>query len=144
LREIWMEVWCLVNQARPTHNGRLEEEIACDANCDVDRFAMSQVFRNIFENAVDASPAGAPVKLYCRTESNGSGEEIYVAINDKGPGLSPEQERRIFEPFFTTKAKGTGLGMAIVQRIIQSHGGTIAASSPGGSQIEIRLPRGAT
>jgi len=64
LREIWMEVWCLVNQARPTHNGRLEEEIACDANCDVDRFAMSQVFRNIFENAVDASPAGAPVKLY--------------------------------------------------------------------------------
>ena len=144
LRDIWMEVWCLVNQARPAHSGRLEEEIVGNATCHVDRFAMAQVFRNIFENAVDASPAGAPVSVRCWCQSNGSGEDIYVAISDQGPGLSPEQVRRIFEPFFTTKAKGTGLGMAIVQRIVQSHGGTIVASSPRGAQIEIRLPRGAT
>lgn len=144
LREIWMEVWCLVNQARPTHAGHLEEEIACDAICHVDRFAMAQVFRNIFENAVDASPPGAPVNVRCWSEFNGSGEEIHVAISDQGPGLSPEQQCRIFEPFFTTKSKGTGLGMAIVQRIIQSHGGTIVARSPRGAEIEIRLPRGAT
>jgi len=143
LREIWMEVWCLVNQARPMHAGRLEEEMACDTICHVDRFAMSQVFRNIFENAVDASPAGAPVSVRCWSESNGNGEEIHVTISDQGPGLSSEQQRRIFEPFFTTKAKGTGLGMAIVQRIVQSHGGTIIASSPRGAQIEVRLPRGA-
>ena len=42
-----------------------------------------------------------------------------------------EQQKRIFEPFFTTKAKGTGLGMAIAQRIVQAHGGTIAVTSPG-------------
>jgi PAS domain S-box-containing protein len=143
LRDIWKEVWCLVNQAHRSHGGRLEEEITCDSTCHVDRFAISQVFRNIFENAVDASPAGAPVRVRCWSHSNGNGEEICVAISDQGPGLSSEQERRIFEPFFTTKAKGTGLGMAIVQRIIQSHGGTIMASSPRGAEIEIRLPRGA-
>jgi PAS domain S-box-containing protein len=143
LRDIWKEVWCLVNQARPSHAGRLEEEIECDSTCWVDRFAMSQAFRNILENAVEVSPAGAPVSVRCWSQSNGTGEEICVAISDQGPGLSPEQQRRIFEPFFTTKAKGTGLGMAIVQRIVQSHGGAIIASSPRGAQIEIRLPRGA-
>jgi hypothetical protein len=143
LRELWMEVWCLVNQAHPTRAARLEEDIACDASCHVDRFAMAQVFRNIFENALEASPTGAPVTVRCWSESNGSGEGIYIAISDQGPGLSAEQQRRIFEPFFTTKTKGTGLGMAIVQRIVHSHGGTVAASSPGGAQIEITLPRAA-
>ena len=64
-----------------------------------------------------------------------------IAITDRGPGLTPEQQQRIFEPFFTTKAKGTGLGMAIAFRIVESHGGTITASSPRGAQIEIALPR---
>jgi len=84
------------------------------------------------------------VSVRCWAESNGNGEAIYVTISDQGPGLSAEQQCRIFEPFFTTKTKGTGLGMAIVQRIVHSHGGTVAASSPGGAQIEITLPRGGT
>jgi signal transduction histidine kinase len=66
---------------------------------------------------------------------------VVISIADRGPGLSVEQQQRIFEPFFTTKAKGTGLGMAIASRIVQSHGGSIAASSPGGARLEITLPR---
>jgi len=131
-----------VNQAHATRGARLEEEIACDAVSHVDRFAMSQVFRNIFENALEASPTGAPIAVRCSSASNGNRPGICITIEDQGPGLSTEQQQRIFEPFFTTKSKGTGLGMAIVQRIVQSHGGTIAAQSPRGAQIEIMLPRG--
>jgi signal transduction histidine kinase len=102
---------------------------------------MAQVFRNIFENAIDASGVGEPVAIHCRDLTTRDGSALAVAISDRGPGLSPEQQRRIFEPFSTTKAKGTGLGMAIASRIVESHGGTIAASSPGGARIEITLPR---
>jgi signal transduction histidine kinase len=66
---------------------------------------------------------------------------LHVSIRDEGPGLNPEQQARIFEPFFTTKTKGTGLGMALAQRIVEAHEGTIAASSPDGAQIDITLPR---
>jgi signal transduction histidine kinase len=55
--------------------------------------------------------------------------------------MTPEQKRRIFEPFFTTKTKGTGLGMAIAQRIVEIHGGTISVeeSTPGATLL-IVLP----
>jgi signal transduction histidine kinase len=102
---------------------------------------MAQVFRNIFENAVEVSPAGEVVEVACSEMANGKGRAVVISIADRGPGLSPEQQQRIFEPFFTTKAKGTGLGMAIASRIVQSHGGSIAASSSGGARIEITLPR---
>jgi len=144
LRELWKEVWCLVTQVHPTRKARLEEEISCQPISHVDRFAMSQVFRNIFENAIEVSPTGDAVTVRCSSASNGSGDGICIAIEDRGPGLSAEQQQRIFEPFFTTKSKGTGLGMAIVQRIVQSHGGTIAARSPSGARIEITLPLEAT
>jgi signal transduction histidine kinase len=81
------------------------------------------------------------VEITCYEPPNGKASSLVIAIADRGPGLTPEQQQRIFEPFFTTKAKGTGLGMAIASRIVQSHGGTIAASSPGGARIEIMLPR---
>ena len=65
-------------------------------------------------------------------------------MRDNGPGLSSEQRRRIFEPFFTTKTKGTGLGMAIAQRIVEAHGGQIAVGTPPGrgAEIQLLLPRG--
>jgi signal transduction histidine kinase len=68
---------------------------------------------------------------------------LAVSFHDQGPGLTEEQERRIFEPFYTTKTKGTGLGMAIAQRIVSAHGGSItAAGGPKGATIEVTLPRG--
>jgi signal transduction histidine kinase len=64
-------------------------------------------------------------------------------FRDNGPGLTADQRERIFEPFYTTKTKGTGLGMAIAKRIVQSHGGRIeAGDAPGrGAQIIVTLPR---
>jgi PAS domain S-box-containing protein len=139
LQELWKEVWCLVRQAHPARDARLVEEVTCRNHVThADPYLLSQVFRNVFENALEASPPGSAVTVRC---FDAGGNEIGIAISDEGPGLSPEQQRRIFEPFFTTKAKGTGLGMAIAQRIVQSHRGGILASSPHGAQIEIRLPR---
>jgi signal transduction histidine kinase len=68
---------------------------------------------------------------------------VRISVLDNGPGLTAEQRRRIFEPFFTTKTKGTGLGMAIAQRIVEAHGGVleIGAENGPGTEIILTLPR---
>jgi signal transduction histidine kinase len=68
---------------------------------------------------------------------------LTITIRDNGPGLSTEQRERVFEPFFTTKPKGTGLGMAIVKRIIEAHGGDIrVGGSTDGAEFLINFPPG--
>jgi two-component system, LuxR family, sensor kinase FixL len=143
LQQIWIEVWDQVLQTRKGCQIALKENVETETCAEVDRFALGQVFRNIFENAVEAAPSDSTVYIMAQGQSDESGDELLISIRDEGPGLSAEQRRQIFEPFFTTKAKGTGLGMAIASRIVQSHGGTITARSPAGAEIEIRVPRGA-
>jgi signal transduction histidine kinase len=65
-----------------------------------------------------------------------------VVVSDDGPGITPEDLPRIFTPFFTTKDRGTGLGLATVQRIVDAHGGSIEVeSSPGrGATFSLWLP----
>ena len=78
-------------------------------------------------------------------EANGAVQPaVDIIIRDNGPGLTPEQRRNLFEPFYTTKTHGTGLGMAIVKRIIDAHEGVIAAGTDYGcgATILIALPRG--
>ena len=69
-------------------------------------------------------------------------EAIRISVRDNGPGLNQEQQERIFEPFYTTKTKGTGLGMAIAQRIVEAHEGKIEVGNPAtrGTEIIITLP----
>jgi signal transduction histidine kinase len=71
---------------------------------------------------------------------------LIVTLRDNGPGLTVEQQTKIFEPFYTTKTQGTGLGMAIAKRIVETHGGRIVArpNTPSGAEIQITLPRTAT
>ena len=105
-----------------------------------DRFRIEQVFRNLFENAIAACKTGGSI----RVRGSRSDEACCFVVSDTGPGLSPEQQARIFEPFFTTKAKGTGLGMAIVKRIVTAHGGTIEVLSGSdkmiGATLKVCLP----
>jgi signal transduction histidine kinase len=143
LRELWQEAW---QQATPPGGAgqvRLEEQVVGPTTCQADRFALIQVFRNIFENALEVSPPGGVVQVRCEKTAVGAAEAVRVAIRDQGPGLTPQQQQRIFDPFFTTKAKGTGLGMAIAQRIVQAHGGSIEARVVGGTEIVVTLPTGA-
>jgi two-component system sensor histidine kinase FlrB len=67
---------------------------------------------------------------------------VHLTVTDSGPGIPADVAPRVFEPFFTTKATGTGLGLAVVKSIIDSHGGEIGLESPtrGGTTMSIILP----
>jgi signal transduction histidine kinase len=108
--------------------------------------ALSQVWTNLIDNAVDASPENAQIEIATWTEPAAGTEPgwLAVSITDHGAGIPPEVLPRIFEPFFTTKPQGsgTGLGLEIVHRIVtQKFGGTIAVESePGNTRFIVRLP----
>jgi len=74
-----------------------------------------------------------------------SGDEAVLSVTDSGPGIGPDLLARVFEPFYTSgKRGGMGLGLAIVRRIIERHGGAITAlPSESGASFEIKLPRAA-
>ncbi|QDU26212.1 Sporulation kinase E [Anatilimnocola aggregata] len=139
LCDVWREAWHQVTQVHLGKRLKLVEFVESKSNCRIDPNKFSQVFRNIFENAVEVSPDAGVIELKCKVNE---AKELTVSILDHGPGLSAEQAVRLFEPFFTTKTKGTGLGLAIAKRLIQAHAGEISASSPGGACIEITIPRG--
>jgi signal transduction histidine kinase len=65
-----------------------------------------------------------------------------ISVEDNGPGIAPEERERVFRPFFTSKRNGTGLGLALVQKIIVFHNGRISVSnSPlGGAALQVSLP----
>jgi PAS domain S-box-containing protein len=140
LSVVWREAWQHVIQVN-RKGVALQENLECTPFCLADRSMLGQVFRNIFENAVEVSSDQGVVELHCLNGEGTGKDELRITIRDAGPGLSAEQQARMFEPFYTTKSKGTGLGMAIAQRIIHAHQGQIAASSPHGAQIELTLPK---
>jgi signal transduction histidine kinase/ActR/RegA family two-component response regulator len=145
LKSIWREAWEHLAHSHQDKRLRLVEidGEAC-GHCDVDRVRISQVMLKILDNAIQASSAGGEIRVGCSHAELAGVPMLEVAICDQGPGLTPEQRQRIFEPFFTTKAKGTGLGMAIVQRIVLAHGGQvrIGEQTGKGAQIIVALPRG--
>jgi PAS domain S-box-containing protein len=102
---------------------------------------LRQVFANLLKNALEAIPAQTPGG---RVEVNlaAEGDRVVVEVADNGVGISGEHRDRIFQPFFTTKPSGTGLGMAIVKKIVDLHGGDIAIdSAPGlGTRVRVALP----
>jgi two-component system sensor kinase FixL len=140
LTEIWREAWHNVMQVHRSKKVKLQETVTCKPLCRVDPSKIGQVFRNIFENAVEVSPDSSIVELHC---TQGETNELIISVRDLGPGLTSEQLARAFEPFFTTKTKGTGLGLAIAKRIVQAHQGAISASSSSGACIQLTIPRGA-
>jgi len=106
---------------------------------------MNQVLTNLIVNAVHAlAGQEAPRRISIATRFLAEQGRVELRLGDTGPGLTPEVARRVFEPFFTTKGagEGTGLGLTIVHRIIDAHGGTITAESqPGeGTCFVITLP----
>jgi signal transduction histidine kinase len=108
--------------------------------------ALSQVWTNLIDNAIDASPENAQIEIATWTETGtepGKGW-LVVSVEDHGAGIPPEALPHIFEAFFTTKPQGsgTGLGLEIVHRIVtQKFGGAIEVKSePGKTQFIVRLP----
>lgn len=96
---------------------------------------LQQVFINLLLNAIEAIESKGSIKIMIDQDVN----KVYIRIIDDGPGMNDELQLKIFEPFFTTKPKGTGLGLATVQKIIHEHDGSIKImSTPNhGSQFEL-------
>lgn len=99
---------------------------------------MERVFYNLLLNAAQASAEGGAITLKTRRADT----TAEVAVIDRGPGIDPKIMEQIFNPFFTTKSNGVGLGLAIVSKIVDEHGGRMTVESePGkGSVFRVYLP----
>ena len=94
---------------------------------------MCIVFGNLVRNAGEAG--ASTVRISVRSSEEGAfaaGRRVQVVVSDDGPGIPEKALEKVFKPFFTTRADGTGMGLAIVERIVALHGGRIAASSEEG------------
>src|SRR5262249_33993200 len=142
LDSIWRQAWSNLAVRRQGRQANLIERCdGVDLHCSADAFRVEQVFRNVFENALAACRDPVEITVSAREVSLEARPAVLISVRDNGSGLSAEQRRRIFEPFFTTKTKGTGLGMAIAQRIAEAHGGRIGVGSGPGAEILLTLPR---
>ncbi len=145
LAEVWRSAWTHLAPLREGRGAVLREEIeGLDPHCAVDPLRLEQVFRNILENSLAACRDPVKIAIHCAAAEVDGPPALRVAVRDHGPGLGAEQKQRLFEPFYTTKTKGTGLGLSIAQRIVEAHGGRIAAGEDGGpgAEIILVLPRG--
>ena len=106
---------------------------------------MRQALSNLLINACDAIPEGGDIIVEARLEEKrieGRHDELLISIIDTGEGIDPEIKSKLFTPFFSTKTEGTGLGLALVKKIVIMHQGRIEVQSkPGkGTRFTVRLP----
>ncbi len=107
--------------------------------CRIDREQLAQVFLNVLVNAIDAAPEGSDLTLTFASLPNGAWR---CRLHDGGPAIPGEVLARAFEIFYSTKPGGTGIGLALCQRIVDEHGGTITLESApeAGTALTITLP----
>jgi signal transduction histidine kinase/CheY-like chemotaxis protein len=152
LRPEGFDVSQLIDEALSTLQvaaARKKIELARDVPMDVhdfcaDRGKVKQILHNLLSNAIKFTPEGGHVNLSCRM----SGEELEVSVSDTGIGIQKEDQKRIFEAFmqvdgsYSRKYQGTGLGLTLVKRFVELHGGRLhVESDPGrGSRFTFSLP----
>ncbi|MFO0680291.1 MAG: HAMP domain-containing sensor histidine kinase [Polyangiaceae bacterium] len=106
------------------------------ASCDGAQ--MRQVLWNLVRNAVQASPAGSEVRVKVSVDAGG----IALGVEDEGPGILGTDREKLFDAFYTTRSHGTGIGLAVVKRIVDEHavvGASLDVASPEGGGAEFRV-----
>ncbi|UCE23239.1 MAG: GAF domain-containing protein [Candidatus Zixiibacteriota bacterium] len=110
----------------------------------VNKNQIMEAFLNLFMNAVDAMPDGGTLKVYGLIERPEHKKFDYLAlrVSDTGVGIKKENLSKVFDRYYTTKDSGTGLGLAVVERIISAHNGTLRVESEegGGSTFTLYIP----
>jgi signal transduction histidine kinase len=108
---------------------------------EADPLHFHQALRHLVQNALQAMPEGGALTLGAAS----TGEGVEFTVQDMGVGMTPEQIARAFDPLYSTKHRGTGLGLALVRRVIEAHGGRLTLESePGqGTTARVWLPNGA-
>ncbi len=103
----------------------------------IDPDRIKQVLLNLYLNALEAMEKGGDLSVaFLRMETN---QGIQITVSDTGPGIKPEDLPHLFDPYFTTKTSGTGLGLAVVHKIIESHKGEIRVTSRLGEGTTITM-----
>lgn len=159
LQEIIADIVKMFDAARP---GAVEIDLAVEDGLTIfaDSGQLRQVIWNLVLNAAEAMPDGGRLRIGARSvkerdsqgdspagrkdqEEQGKAGWLEIAIADDGCGIPRDQLDRIFDPFFTTKQNGSGLGLATVHRIVESHRGSVRLESKlgVGTTVRIRLPR---
>jgi PAS domain S-box-containing protein len=127
LREIIKEVLSVGSAEYSDRGISVEQEYKSDdIFLSADRDKLKQVLLNLFKNSVEAMPKGGTLKIRARTSSN----HVIVEVIDTGIGIPTGT--RVFDPFMTTKPLGTGLGLAVVKKIVTAHRGTVSYQSEQG------------
>jgi PAS domain S-box-containing protein len=128
LNEIIREIVVLAQDAASRHSISIRTEL--DQTLPIttgDRVQLQQVLMNLTLNAIDAMKlSGGDL---CITSSRSENDLLLISVADSGIGLPAEGQKRIFEAFFTTKPQGTGMGLSISRRIVESHGGRLWANA---------------
>jgi signal transduction histidine kinase len=108
-----------------------------------DEVLLRQAFSNLLRNAIEAcEEKGIAPRIEVRANVDGRRGTCTVTVDDNGPGIPAASRDRIFQPFFTSKKQGTGLGLALVQKIVVSHNGrvSVGVSPAGGARLQVALP----
>jgi PAS domain S-box-containing protein len=122
---------------------RVEEGVPAEMpTLDVEAARVEQAVENLLANAIQHSPAGSVVRVGVSLEGDLGPPRARCTIEDEGPGVAAEDRERLFEPFFSRRKGGTGLGLPIVQRVAEAHGGTVSVENrpEGGARFSLLLP----
>lgn len=113
----------------------LEVDLGGPASAWIDGFQLKQAVLNLVLNALRATPAGGHVVV----RTSGDRRRLVVAVEDDGEGMTGEVRDKAFFPFFTTREEGTGLGLPLVRRVVDQHGGTVGISTTPGVGTTVTL-----
>jgi signal transduction histidine kinase len=144
LRHIAQQAWESLARQRQSRTAELQLVIPPEAETGYyDAYRLQQLLRNFFENSLAACSDPVHITVEASLVAVEQRQMLELRVRDNGPGLSESARQHVFEPFFTTKSKGTGLGMAIAQRIVEAHGGQLALGPvhQPGAEFRVTLPR---
>ncbi|NBR26669.1 MAG: GHKL domain-containing protein, partial [Micrococcales bacterium] len=141
LENLIMEV---IDQAK--NSKEFQSNIELKTQCEIELLALGnteklkQVLWNLLSNAIQAMKEPGSIEIGCETVSP---HWVCLWVQDQGEGMTEEVIQHLYEPFFTTKARGTGLGLATVYKIIEAHQGEIRVQSKvgEGTRFEVHLPK---
>ncbi|MBK7992471.1 MAG: GHKL domain-containing protein [Blastocatellia bacterium] len=108
----------------------------------LDETRLVQVFQNLLDNAINHSPKNSKVIIIVSVLAEDDKNWLKIIVQDSGPGFSQEDLLKIFDPFYSRRPGGTGLGLPIVQKIVEQHKGKVFADNnpKGGAEVSVLLP----
>ena len=140
LRRVIADLCALLSTDPRLEGVRIENRVPEELVIVFDKDQCSQIFWNLVVNGAEAIAGEGTIVIDAAVlRSRGEREQVRIGVRDSGSGMSPADQKRVFEPFFTTKKGGTGLGLATVYRIVETHGGRMAVSSAEGEGTTVTL-----